>query len=92
MSCEITFTAAAKVISFGLNFCLGDEKEAAAFSVKSDISGAWIVAISEHFLTHVLALCGQDMEQQSLMLCDKPFELAQKSRVHEFPLSLGEET
>lgn len=63
MSCEITFTA--KVISFGLNFCLGDEKEAAAFSVKSDISGAWIVAISEHFLTHVLALCGQDMEQQS---------------------------
>ena len=42
--------------------------------------------------SQVLALCGQDMEQQSLMLCDKPFELAQKSRVHEFPLSLGEET
>ena len=44
-------------------FLLGRWKR--SFSVKSDISGAWIVAISEHFLTHVLALCGQDMEQQS---------------------------
>ena len=65
----------AKVIGtkFGLDFKILKKKlsiwDAPVWNL---ISGAWIVAISEHFLTHVLALCGQDMER-----CrdDKPLNL-----------------